>query len=163
MLKLNFSNIKPSFSSIALNQEFNNMNISEFMNNSTIKSNYSFFNKLTIKTFAKKANKRKGEEVKNNDNDNDNYNNKKHPRKKSNTVKSILGKGEKTNKSDDADLENYSDLKENNKSQIRADANNSNKAKSEEANSENKSVDNANNNYAEILKCMIIHPVFSDR
>lgn len=157
LLKLNFSNINKSFSLTALNKRFHNYNMSEFNNDSIAISNYPFYNKLTIKTFTKKASKRKGEESVTNEYTNNKI--KKHTKKRSNEIKENL-EIEKTNKSESTDLKNNKDLKEKNKTQIRTNANNTDKANNEAVNNEQKI---ENNDNAECLKCMIIHPVLTDR
>jgi len=168
LLKLNFGDLNRScYSLITLNKRFrSNIIGSEFIDNVnlTIKRNYPFYNKLTIKAFTKKANRRKGEEVKSSDNGYNNH--KKKAKKINNEIKGNLLGLENLNESEaaTADLEDEDvNIKENNKNQIRAaDLKNSNKlVNNEELNSEKKSLNDRT--AEELLKCMIIHPVFSDR
>jgi len=154
-LKLNFININSNFSLFAFNKKFNTNNFVDVIINPITKCNYPLYYKYAIKSFAKKASKRKGEESKNNYYEN---NNKKNPKKK------IIEIKEKANKSEVSDVEDDVNLKENNKSSIKANGKFLNKNDNEETNHDKKAANDVNEkSNAEVLKCMIIHPVLSDR
>lgn len=161
VLKFNFSSLNKKFCFITNNRRLENIIIGDASNSHLIKRNLPFYNKFTIKNFTKKANKRKGDQPKDNENE---YTNKKIARKKSKESK------DKGNHSDLTDIEDDFNLKANkNKNKINAEVkivnpNKNNEEKEEEINTEKKTNTFENmNRTSDTIKCMIIHPVFSDR
>jgi hypothetical protein len=109
-------------------------------------------NKITVKGFTKKANKKKNDKEFFDNNDKIRSIKKK---TKENSSKGLTKKKTQNESEDDLEMEENIKVFDNKKiisknSNLKDDKNSNNK-------------ENINENKEEILKCMIIHPVFSDR